>query len=285
MSATPAPIVKWAGGKTRLLDELYARLPTGFGRYFEPFAGGAALFFRLAPTLPVLPVSAVIADANFDLVTMYRAVAINVETVIERLLAHRNRHCERYYYETRDRWNGERATWPDEERAAVFVYLNKTCFNGLWRVNQSGGFNVPMGDYKNPRILDPDALRAASEALSRAEIACSDYRDSVAAAGPGDLVYFDPPYVPAGETANFASYTADGFGADDQRELAAFAGSLVERGCHVLLSNSDTPFVRSLYQGWRIDRVQCNRAINSKATKRGDVDEVIIVGDVDNPFG
>jgi DNA adenine methylase len=276
---TAGPIVKWAGGKSRLLGELVARVPDRFGRYFEPFAGGAALFFKLAPP------SAVLADANADLVTLYRAVASNVETVIERLLTLRNRHCERFYYETRDRWNAERHAWPDEEIAAVFVYLNKTCFNGLWRVNRAGEFNVPVGDYANPRILDPDALRAASNALARAEIVCGDYRDVVVRAQRGDLIYFDPPYDPVGETSNFASYTAGGFDARDQRALAGVFADLVERGCHVLLSNADTPFVRDLYARYRIDRVACSRAINSKGTKRGAVDEVIVVGEDCNPFG
>ena len=277
----PAPIVKWAGGKTRLLGELIERMPDHFERYFEPFAGGAALFFRLSPLGP-----AILADVNADLVTTYRAIATNVETVIERLRAHRDRHCESYFYAMRASWNAGRERWPDEERAAVFVYLNKTCFNGLWRVNKAGGFNVPMGKYENPTIFDPDAMRAASSALARAEIRCGDYRDVVADARAGDLIYFDPPYDPVGETSNFASYTADGFGADDQRELAEFARKLAGRGCHVMLSNADTPFVRTIYEGFQIDRVACSRAINSKATKRGGVDEVIIFGPVDdNPFG
>lgn len=276
----PAPIVKWAGGKSRLLDELVARLPDRFGRYFEPFAGGAALFFRLAPA------SAVVADANEDLVNLYRVLASGVDDVIRWLADLRDRHSEAHYYETRDRWNAEREWWEPEERAAVFVYLNKTCFNGLWRVNRAGEFNVPIGRYEHPSIFNADALRAASKVLARAEILCCDYREAIAAAARGDLVYFDPPYDPVGETSNFASYTAGGFDARDQRALAGAFADLVERGCHVLLSNADTPFVRDLYARFRIDRVACSRAINSKATKRGEVDEVIVVGGVDdNPFG
>jgi DNA adenine methylase len=267
-----SPIIKWVGGKTKLLSELTARLPDRFNGYYEPFAGGAALFFRVAPE------RAVLSDFNADLIGLYTTVAGDVAAVIRRLQHHRTVHSEAHYYEMRERWNQQRPTWNAAERAAAFIYLNKTCFNGLWRVNRSGAFNVPIGRYTDPPICVPEALRAAHDVLARAELKCGDYRTAVATASRGDFVYFDPPYDPVAPTANFTSYTASAFGPDQQRELAETARMLVARGCKVMLSNSDTPFIRSLYKGFQIDRVKCSRAINSNAAKRGDVDEVIVVG-------
>ncbi len=264
-----APVVKWVGGKTKLLPELLARMPTQFGRYYEAFAGGAALFFRVAPT------RAVVNDSNPDLVRLYTTIANDVGSVIRRLEIHRAKHDERHYYATRERWNEDHASWPDADRAATFIYLNKTCFNGLWRVNRSGDFNVPIGRYADPPICVPDALRAAQRVLSRADLRCGSYDAAVADAKAGDFIYFDPPYDPVTPTASFTSYTAGAFGPDQQRALADTARELVARGCKVMLSNSDTPYVRSLYKGFRVDRVKCPRAINSNAAKRGDVDEVI----------
>jgi DNA adenine methylase len=266
------PVVKWAGGKSRLLPELFARLPPTWGRYFEPFGGGAALFFALAPERGVL------GDANADLVRMYRALAADAHAVIRKLRSHARAHSERYYYGARARWNARRASWAPATGAAAFIYLNKTCYNGLWRVNRAGAFNVPFGRYTNPPICVPDALLTAHRVLQRADLRCGDYRATLADAGRGDLVYLDPPYEPATATANFTSYTPLAFGRDDQRELAETARGLVERGCHVVLSNSDTPFIRELYAGFRIDAVRCARSINSSADRRGAVAELIITG-------
>lgn len=247
-------------------------MPERYGRYYEPFAGGAALFFRVAPE------RAVLADFNADLITLYKTVARDVGAVIKKLAHHRSAHSEAHYYEMRERWNQQRPSWNAAERAATFIYLNKTCFNGLWRVNRAGDFNVPIGRYVDPPICVPDTLRAASAVLARADIVCGDYKSAVATAVRGDFVYFDPPYDPVAPTANFTSYTANAFGPDQQRELAETARMLVARGCKVMLSNSDTPFIRSIYKGFQIDRVKCPRAINSNASKRGDVDEVIVTG-------
>ena len=271
--AAAAPIVKWAGGKSRLCEELLARSPRRFRRYFEPFLGGAALFFRLAPRFGVL------SDCNADLINMYRCVAWNVEAVIRRLARHREEHTEANYYRMRERWNTDGELAADVDRAAAFIYLNKTCYNGLWRVNSRGQFNVPVGRYDEPSIFDPAAMRAASRLLQRAEIAACHFRDAAAEARAGDFVYFDPPYHPLSETANFTSYTAGSFGADDQRELAEVARALVRRGCSVMVSNSDTAFIRELYRGFRIDVVDCARAINSKASARGPQRELIILGE------
>lgn len=270
-----APVLKWAGGKSRLLDELVARIPESIKRYFEPFIGGGALFFRTAPA------SAVINDFNPDLINTYRCVAWNVESVIRRLVELRRRHSEEHYYQLRDRFNDRARPMTDVARAAAFIYLNKTCYNGLYRVNSKGRFNVPIGRYKDPQIFDRDHLRAAARLLRRAEISTGDYRACVDAARAGDFVYFDPPYAPVSATANFTAYTADSFGDDQQRALADRAHYLVRQGVHVLISNSDAPLIRELYlglDGFRIDEVDCSRAINSAAKKRGAVTELLISG-------
>jgi DNA adenine methylase len=273
-SPSPAgPIVKWAGGKSRLTGELLSRSPDRFRRYFEPFLGGAALYFRLAPRFGVL------SDCNADLINMYRCVAWNVEAVIRRLGKHRAVHSEEHYYQMRERWNTPGGLSADVDRAAAFIYLNKTCYNGLWRVNSRGKFNVPVGRYDEPSIFDPTALRAASGLLKRAEIGTCHFADAVAVAKAGDFVYFDPPYHPLSETANFTAYTAGSFGPDDQRQLADLARLLVLRGCTVMISNSDTPFIRDLYRGFSIDVVDCARAINSKGSARGPQRELIIRGE------
>ena len=266
------PVVKWAGGKSRLLPELLARLPPRWGRYFEPFGGGAALFFALAPEHGVL------GDANADLVRMYRALAADADAVIRKLRSHARAHSADYYYGARARWNARRASWALATGAAAFIYLNKTCYNGLWRVNRAGGFNVPCGRYTNPPICVPHALLAAHRLLQRTELRCGDYRATLEGAGRGDLVYLVPPYEPVTATARFTSYTAHAFGRDDQRALAETARRLVARGCHVVLSNSDTPFIRDLYAGFQLDAVRCPRSINSAAGRRGDVSELIILG-------
>jgi len=270
--AIASPVVKWVGGKTKLLPDLLSRLPEKIGRYYEPFAGGAALFFRLAPG------RAVLADCNADLIGLYGALSSDVAGVIRKLERHRSEHDESYYYSMRTRWNDRDVSWSAAERAAAFIYLNKTCFNGLWRVNRSGDFNVPIGRYTDPPICVPETLRAAASVLARAELRCADYRSAVADAERGDFIYFDPPYDPVTTTASFTSYTADAFSADDQRALADTARQLVARGCRVMLSNSDTPFIRSIYKGFDVERVKCPRAINSNASKRGDVDELLITG-------
>jgi len=247
-------------------------MPEKFDRYFEPFAGGLALFFRVAPT------DAVISDANADLIALYTAVATDVTSVIKRLQHHRAAHDEKHYYATRERWNQQHEAMSAADRAATFIYLNKTCFNGLWRVNRSGDFNVPIGRYSDPPICVPEALHAASALLARTERRQGDYRDAVKDAARGDFVYFDPPYDPHSATSNFVAYSADGFTREHQQELADTARTLVARGVRVMLSNNDTTYVRSLYKGFKIASVKCSRAINSNAAKRGDVDEVIVTG-------
>lgn len=266
------PILKWAGGKSRLIGELQSRMPTSFRRYFEPFIGGGALFFRSAPE------DAVLGDQNHDLVNVYRCVAWNVEAVIRKLVTLRREHSEERYYEVRDRWNGAGRPLPDIARAATFIYLNKTCYNGLWRVNSKGQFNVPIGRYTEPTIFNREQLHLASSLLQQAQLQSGGYAETVDEARAGDFVYFDPPYQPVNKTSSFTSYTAGSFGEEQQRELADRVRWLDAHGVHVMVSNSDTPLIRKLYAGMRIDTVDCARAINSKAGKRGAVKEVIVTG-------
>lgn len=274
-----SPIIKWAGGKTQLLPELVRRMPDWHRTYFEPFAGGAALFFHLRPSFAFLN------DVNVRLIDTYRAVRDHVSLVRPLLERHRVDHNEKHFYVTRKRLNANQyegsAALKLSRRAADFVYLNKTAFNGLYRENQSGEFNVPMGRYTNPRICVPSDLLAASQALKGAHLSSLDFVAFARTVGPSDLAYFDSPYDPVSNTSSFTGYHSSPFGKLEQKMLALVAADLVDRGAFVMLSNSDTRFVRSLYpksSGFRIDRVRAKRSINSSTTKRGSVNEVIITG-------
>lgn len=268
------PFLKWAGGKRQLLPELRKYVPSNFRRYYEPFIGGAALYFALSPRMG--PFAYVIGDANKHLTVTYEAVRSSPEKVIVELAAHARKHSEPYYY--RQRAIGFHGS--SVERAARFIYINRVCFNGLYRENKSGEFNVPFGDYKNPRILDAEGLRKCSKALEGVRIHSGDFTSTCADAKAGDFVYFDPPYVPRpkedASESDFTQYTRDGFTLDDQRRLVSFAAQLKKRGVHVLLSNADVPIVHKLYKGFKIHRVSARRNINSKVDKRGPVGEVII---------
>lgn len=269
-----APVVKWVGGKTKLLPELRARAPQKFRRYYEPFLGGAAMFLDLAPE------QATLGDMNDHLIEMYLALACHVDKVITALTSFRAQYevDRNFYYQLREWWNESEFEDSIAHRAAAFITLNKTCFNGLWRVNKRGDFNVPAGDYANPTIFDPDHLRAAGQAFKKAELKVGDYKATTAEAGEGDFVYFDPPYDPINKTSNFTSYTKEGFGDAQQEALAGWALELRRRGATVMLSNNDTPMIRGLYRGFIVETVKCARPINSKGDKRGKVDEVIITG-------
>jgi DNA adenine methylase len=216
-----------------------------------------------------------LTDINPALVGTYTAIRDDVKGVIDTLRRLASRHSKESYYEVRERYNqGRRIS--TAKRAAMFIYLNKTCFNGLHRVNRKGEFNVPVGSYKNPRILNEGGLRAASEALRSANLRCASFEALLQNAKPGDFVYFDPPYEPVSETASFTSYASDGFGRDDQTRLRDVYKELNRRGCKLMLSNSDVPFIRDLYGDFQVDTVAAPRAINCNASKRGKVSEVVV---------
>ncbi len=269
------PFLKWAGGKQQLLTQYEPYFPTDFHRYFEPFVGGGAVFFHLWNT-GRLSAKAYLYDNNVDLINAYVVVRDRLDELIETLAVHRERHCREYYYEIRN-LDRQDVVLSDVERAARTIYLNKTCYNGLYRVNRKGQFNVPMGSYKNPNILDENMLRAASVALQGTNIEVKDFRSVVELAQPGDFFYFDPPYDPVSKTANFTGYTAANFQDQDQRDLADVFTQLTEKGCLCMLSNSHTPFVLELYRHFRVEIVQANRAINSDANGRGTVEEVVVL--------
>jgi DNA adenine methylase len=268
------PIVKWAGGKTKLLAELVARMPGEIRTYAEPFSGGAALFFAIADSPEKYARKfdrAILADRNEELVITYNAVKKNVDDVIRELGVYK--YDRDLFYETRAK---DPRTLSDAARAARLLFLNRTCFNGLWRVNSKGEFNVPFGRYTNPTICDADALRAASHALARAEIVHADFAEVTRDLGRGDFVYFDPPYAPVSGTADFTAYAAGGFGHEEQVRLTAELRALRDRGALVMLSNADTPAMRALYKEFTLAIVGVSRSINSDATKRGETAELIL---------
>lgn len=267
------PFLKWAGGKARLIEQYKPFLPQSFDRYHEPFLGGGALFFHLAPRLQAAGKTAFLSDLNPELVNVYMCVRDRVEDLITRLSAHEQAHSKEHYYTVRTNLETDKV-----DRAARFIYLNKTCFNGLYRENSKGLFNVPIGRYKNPRICAPELLRPASVALQIADIserAFSEVGSRVK--GKGDFVYFDPPYYPLSETSKFTAYSRYRFAEDKQTELRDLITTLSKQDAYVLASNSDCPFIRELYSGFQIETITAARSINSKASKRGKITEVLIV--------
>lgn len=271
----PRPFLKWAGGKANLLDEILNRLPRpdSIRRYVEPFVGGGAVFFGLRALAPDSPMR--IADNNPALIDAYLALRDRAEAVVAALGRYARRHSPEHYYRVR-----EQVPHDPAERAARLIYLNRTCYNGLFRVNSKGQFNVPLGRYQHPRILDEETLYRASLALQGVAILCADFESAVADCGGGDAVYFDPPYDPLSVTSSFTAYTASGFGPQEQTRLAGAFARLARAGVHVVLSSSDTPLIRTLYQtlepGPRLDRVWAPRAINSKGERRRRVAELLI---------
>ncbi|HVO68789.1 MAG TPA: DNA adenine methylase, partial [Aggregatilineaceae bacterium] len=245
-SQTARPFLKWAGGKQQLLSQFEAHFPSNLTRYVEPFVGGGAVFFHLWNTHR-LPKQTFLFDNNEELINTYLVVRDRVDELIEILATHQEKHCKRYYYKVRN-LDRRPVKLNDVERAARTIYLNRTCYNGLYRVNSKGQFNVPMGSYKNPQVLHEDVLRAASAALQHSHIEPGDFRNVVNWAQAGDFFYFDPPYDPISKTASFTGYTADHFHEADQRDLAEVFTRLSEKGCLCMLSNSHTPFIFELYQ-------------------------------------
>lgn len=259
------PIMKWAGGKTQMLDDIKQRMPKKFNKYIEPFFGGGALFFNL------ILGETIIADSNPELINMYVQVMNSCEDVIDILKGYKN--DEETFYEVR---SVDWTACSEVEAAARTLYLNHTCFNGLYRLNKQGKFNTPFGKYKNPTICNEEKLRAASEKLKRATIICADYLEVLRQhAQPGDFIFLDPPYVPISDYSDFKRYTKEQFYEDDQRALAEEIHRLSEMGCYIMHTNSNHPLVHELYADFKIEIIQTKRNINSNGKKRTGEDVIV----------
>lgn len=265
------PWLKWVGSKRVLAPKILERLPRKINTYWEPFVGGGAVFFALAAEKRFH--RAVLLDANLELIRTYKAIRDDVESLIAELNNGEYEYDQDVYYRIR----AENPLFLTEVAcAARMIYLNRTCFNGLYRVNSKGGFNTPFGRYTNPTICNEENLRAVSAVLKDVELRHGDFRDI--RPRRGDAVYCDSPYWPLNVTSNFTSYSVDGFSGIDQKRLRNFAKDLVDQKIYVLLSNSDTPFTRELYEGFNVETVQAPRRVNSKSEKRGNVNELLISG-------
>ncbi|MFX1297814.1 MAG: DNA adenine methylase [Promethearchaeota archaeon] len=267
----PHPFLKWAGGKRQLINQFDQFFPTKFNKYIEPFVGGGAIFFYLLPNIAIL------IDNNEELINCYEVIQNNILELIESLKKHKNE--KNYFYKIRnlDRNPAEFNKLSDVERASRIIYLNRVCYNGLYRVNSKGQFNVPFGLYKNPKICDRKNLLAVNKVLKNVKIFKSSFEKCLKFAEKGDFIYFDPPYQPISDTANFTSYTEDNFGKDSQIKLFEIFKKCDERRCKLMLSNSYNKFILDLYKDFNIETVLAKRAINTDATKRGNIKEVLIL--------
>ncbi|GAC42237.1 DNA adenine methylase [Paenibacillus popilliae] len=266
------PFLKWAGGKRQLLPEIKKYIPKKINTYYEPFVGAGAVLFDLQPK------RAVINDINGDLINTYNVIKNNVDELIEDLNKHKN--DPDYFYKIRDLdRTGKYKNLTNIERASRIIYLNKTCFNGLFRVNSQGQFNVPFGKYKSPQIVNEIVVRAVNHYLINSDVSIlnGDYETALETASKGDFVYFDPPYDPVSDTSSFTGYSLDGFDKEDQIRLRDVFIKLDQRGCKVLLSNSATDFIKDIYSDYHIKMVTASRNINSVASKRGKIDEVLVM--------
>ncbi len=271
LTVLPRPFLKWAGGKTQLLQQYQPLFPPQFKNYYEPFLGGGAVFFYLFQEHSS-GFKAVLSDVNEELINMYRCVQTDVEALIKELESHHRKHNPEYYYKIRAKKNRKPV-----KKAARIIYLNKTCFNGLYRENSKGEFNVPIGRYKNPTICNAELLRADSQALQWVKLEVRDFDKVLEEAKTDqDFVYFDPPYYPLSNTSQFTSYSRYNFKEEDQFRLRDVFAELASRGVKVMLSNSDCPFIRELYQEFPIHEVSAARSINSKGTHRGKISEVVV---------
>jgi len=267
-----APVLKWVGGKRQLLEALTPLLPERYEVYCEPFLGGGALLFDRQPAM------AYVNDVNVELINVYEVIKADVEALIADLSAHKNE--AEYYYAVRD-WDQDDDSYArltPVERASRIIYLNKTCYNGLFRVNSAGKFNTPFGKYKTPNIVNAATLRAVSRYFREADVRFStaDYEEVLEPLPENAFVYLDPPYFPVSDTANFTGYTKGGFNKNAQIRLKECCDRLNEKGIKFMLSNSAAPFITELYREYRVEIVQAKRAINSVSSKRGDVDEVVV---------
>lgn len=267
-----APVVKWVGGKRQLLDEITPRLPKRITSYCEPFLGGGAVLLSIQPS------KAIVNDLNGDLIVVYEVIRDDVESLIEDLKKHNN--SKDYFYAIRDLDRDRNAyqAMSKVERASRLLYLNKTCFNGLFRVNSAGEFNAPFGHYKNPNIVNEPVLRAVNKYFSTNNIKFynEDFEKTLGRVGKGGFVYLDPPYDPVSDTASFTGYNKGGFGKNEQMRLKKCCDELTERGIKFMLSNSATDFIKELYKDYNVDIVKAKRMVNSDATKRGAIEEVLI---------
>ena len=268
-----SPILKWVGGKRQLLSEIIPLIDESCDNYVEPFIGGGAVLFRLQPK------KAIINDYNTELINVYRTVRDDLDGLVALLKKHEKYNSSDYYYEVRalDR-TPDFDKMSNSEKAARIIYLNKTCYNGLYRVNSLGQFNSPYGKYKNPNIVNEVVLRAISKYLNGNDISIrsGDYKDVLNDIGKNSFVYLDPPYMPISSSSSFTGYTEGGFGYDKQVELKEECDKLNSKGVHFLQSNSDCEEIRELYKAYRIKVVKAKRAINSDAKKRGQINEVLI---------
>ncbi|MBC7406285.1 MAG: DNA adenine methylase [Candidatus Parcubacteria bacterium] len=265
------PFLKWVGGKRQLLPEIRKLVPKKYNSYYEPFLGAGAVLFDLKPK------KAVVNDLNEELINCYKAIKEELLDLIKDLKNHKN--TSEYFYELRQKdRTAEYGQLTSYQKASRIIYLNKTCFNGLFRVNSQGQFNAPFGRYANPSYLNEPVLTAVRNYLTENDITItnSDFTESLQTAKKGDFVYIDPPYDPISDTASFTGYNLNQFYQNDQRRLKTLVDELNNKGCHILLSNSSTDFIRDLYKDYNIRTIKANRNINSNAEKRGKVDELLI---------
>lgn len=266
------PFVKWVGGKRQLLNEIEKHIPKQFSRYYEPFIGGGAVLFHVQPK------NAVINDSNEELVNLYNIIKESPEELIDDLKKHKNE--EKYFYELRgiDREKEKYLKLSNIQRASRIIFLNKTCYNGLFRVNSSGEFNSPFGRYKNPNIVNDVTIKAVGNYLKNSDIQIlnTDYEKSLSKIRKGAFVYFDPPYDPISDSSSFTGYTKNGFDRAQQERLKKVCDKLNDKGIKFLLSNSSTEFIRNLYKDYSIFFIKAKRAINSKGNGRGETTEVFV---------
>lgn len=271
------PFLKWVGGKGRVISQLEQFFPDNYKNYFEPFVGGGAMYFSIKPQ------PATINDINQSLMGAYINIRDNVELLIKELSGLQNQYHnldsdkqKDLFYEIRDRYN----LIEDKKsiiKSSLLIFLNKTCFNGMYRENRKGGFNVPFGKHGKPTICDENNLHAISKLLAHTKILSGSYKDAVKTAKAGDFIYFDPPYHPLNPTSSFTSYSEDDFLEKDQIELKLLIDELTKRGCKVMMSNSDTKFIRDLYKEYRQENIMAARSINSNGDGRGKISEIVVL--------
>ena len=263
--------LKWAGGKQQLLQQYAPLFPDRINSYVEPFVGGGAVLFYVLQQYQ--PKRVVAMDINPQLINCFNAVKRNPRKVIAKLNIHKRNHDERYYYKVRAI---DVSSLSDVEQASRFIYLNKTCWNGLHRVNSQGLFNVPIGKYVNPQIFNKDTLISASNLLSNVRLVCAPFQKVRSFANKNSFVYFDPPYYPLSATSSFTDYYSSGFGKEDHSQLKVVAEQLNAKECKVMISNSNVPFIRNLYFDWTVKRVTATRFLNCNAEKRGEISELVV---------